>query len=234
LQIINLFNPAIHFRDIDKQLIVKFHNFLSGLGFAQNTIKKHHKDFKKFINRAIDEGKLSVTLEKHPYRGFSVPAKQSNREHLTPSEMQKIKDAQLTGREAEVRDLFLFSCDTGVRFSDTQGDGIKWRNEGIEYTPTKTQKYTSVVRVPYDVMQYPDFVKSSKGNLVKITNPEANRYLKNIMLSCDIDKLLTFHVSRHTFCTNVARKTGNLFKLMKYAGLRKTDTAMIYIHLAGV
>lgn len=30
------------------------------------------------------------------------------------------------------------------------------------------------------------------------------------------------------------RMTGNLFKVMKYAGLRKADTAMVYIHLAGV
>jgi len=69
---------------------------------------------------------------------------------------------------------------------------------------------------------------------VKITNPEVNRYLKTLMNDCEIDKLLTFHVARHTYLTHLARTTGNLFKVMKYAGLRKTETAMVYVHLAGV
>jgi integrase len=54
------------------------------------------------------------------------------------------------------------------------------------------------------------------------------------MIAAEIDKLLTFHVARHTFLTHVAKNTGSIFQVMKYGGLRKTDTAMIYVHLAGV
>jgi site-specific recombinase XerD len=79
-----------------------------------------------------------------------------------------------------------------------------------------------------------DIVTGYKLSPVAITNPEVNRYLKTLMNDCDIDKLLTFHVARHTFLTHLARTTGNLFKVMKYAGLRKTETAMVYVHLAGV
>jgi len=234
LELINQFNPSINFNSIDRKMILAFHNFISGMGFAQNTIKGHHKNFKKFINRAIDEGKLIVTMDRHPYRSFSVPAKESDRQFLSDNEMNVLKDAELLGTLAKVRDLFLFSCDTGMRFADTQSGEIVWNEAGIEYKPGKTQRFTGLVRVPYEVMMFPDHVKNCEGNLLKISNQECNGYLKILMNDCEIKKYLTFHVSRHTFCTNVARKTGNLFKLMKYAGLRKSDTAMIYIHLAGV
>jgi integrase len=234
IQLINQFKPDIYFNQINRKIVIDFHNFIAGFGFAQNTIKKHHKDLKKFINRAIDENKLNVLLGQHPYRGFSVPATQSDRVFLSIREMEILRNTAMVGTQSQVRDLFLFSCDTGIRFSDTQDSSIQFDDEWIAYKPKKTQRYTGLVRVPYNVMQFPNHVKACKDNLLKISNQEANRYLKNIMIDCEIEKLLTFHVSRHTFCTNVARKTGNLFKLMKYAGLRKTDTAMVYIHLAGV
>jgi integrase/recombinase XerD len=234
LELIGLFKQNIRFDELNRKFVIDFHNFISGYGFAQNTLKSHHKNLKKFINAAITAGKISPTIDTHPYRGFSISAKPSDRVHLTDAELKIIREKEMKGTQARVRDLFLFSCDTGMRFSDTQGDGIRWTEEGVEYSPEKTQKYTGLVRVPFEVMQYPEHVQACKGKLIKISNPEANRYLKSIMIDCELDKLLTFHVSRHTFCTNVARKTGNLFKLMKYAGLRKTDTAMIYIHLSGV
>ncbi len=49
-----------------------------------------------------------------------------NEIYLTEDEIDKIYALRLTGREEEVRDLFVLQCWIGQRFSDTQAI-----NEGI-------------------------------------------------------------------------------------------------------
>lgn len=234
LNLLNAYKHDIGFRELNKKTVMGFNEYLAKQGFATNTIKKHHKNLKKYVNLAIDHGKLEVTLDRHPYRSFRVAGKESDRVHLSEHEIEMIRDADLTGRAVDVRRLFLFASMTGIRFNDTQESDIRWRDEGIEYTPGKTKRTTGLVRVPYDVMWMPEVVRDYYLKPVKITNPECNRVLKEIMVVSEVDKLLTFHVSRHTFLTMVAKKTGNLFKVMKYAGLKKTDTAMVYVNLGGV
>lgn len=233
LNLLNEFRPRIMFTQLNKRFVIDWNNFLAKEGYSTNTIKKHHKNVKKFVNLAIDHGKLEVTLDQHPYRSFRSPTKESDRTFLTVEEMHTIAAGDF-GAANPTRDLFLFACNTGLRFSDTQSE-ISYTDIGIEYRPIKTQRTTGLVRVPYDVMIQPDHVrKFATKPLPQISNVSANRDLKNIMVDTDIEKLLTFHVARHTFLTNVARITGNLFKVMKYGGLKKTDTAMVYVHLAGV
>ena len=40
------------------------------------------------------------------------------------------------------------------------------------------------------------------------TNQKINAYLKEIADVCDIDKILTFHIARHTFVTTVTLSNG--------------------------
>ena len=47
-----------------------------------------------------------------------------------------------------------------------------------------------------------------------------------------IGKKMSAHVGRHTFLTHIAAKTGNVFTVMSLGGIRKVDTAMVYVHLA--
>ncbi len=78
--------------------------------------------------------------------------------------------------------------------------------------------------------------KAKAFNLETVFRPMsdqvANRHLKIIGVDAKISTPLNFHVSRHTFCTLAAHKTGSVFKVMEYAGLYGVDTAMIYVNLS--
>jgi len=67
---------------------------------------------------------------------------------------------------------------------------------------------------------------------IEAQNAVDNKNLKIIAMATGIYKPLTFHASRHSALTEVAAKTGNVFSVMKFGGIRKVDTAMIYVHLA--
>jgi site-specific recombinase XerD len=61
---------------------------------------------------------------------------------------------------------------------------------------------------------------------------KVNFHLKTVSVDCNSPFPLTFHVARHSFCTRIAMQTGSVFEVMRYAGILKIDTAMIYVNLA--
>jgi site-specific recombinase XerD len=63
-----------------------------------------------------------------------------------------------------------------------------------------------------------------------MTNQNTNRILKVIMMLAKIDKNITFHLSRHTFGTNLAVATSDQFLIKELMGHADIKTSMIYIH----
>lgn len=230
LNLIAEYCPQASINDITRRFVDGFNTFLIQRKYGQNTLKKHHKNLKKYINRAIDYGLMKIELHQHPYRGFKLSAKPSDRTNLSMSQLEAIAALELSGSAAMVRDVFLFCAATGSRFIDSQQAGYLIEDGEISWVPVKTQKHTGRVRVPVDLICR-DWVRLP---VPVMSNAFGNRVLKTIAIDAGIDKPISFHTARHTFLTLVAKKTGNLFKVMKYAGLRKPDTAMVYIHLAGV
>lgn len=236
LNLLNEFRDVVEFVDLNSEFVDNFDNWLIKKGYAQNTRKKHHKNIKKYLNKAIRYKHLIITLDQHPYNGITYPTKPTTREFLTKDEILKIENLETTGRLTEVKDMFLFSCYTGLRFSDVlEITPANFDGNLLRYVPQKTEKHTGQVVVPLDKFFDGKGLKIAQKysyQFPAITNQEINRYLKDLMIDAEISKLLTFHVSRHTFLTHVAFDTGNIFQVMKLGGLRKTDTAMIYVHLA--
>ncbi len=66
----------------------------------------------------------------------------------------------------------------------------------------------------------------------RISEKVVRDHLRVIAIDAGIPFPITFHTSRHTFCTLVAHKSGSVFKVMELAGIRKTETAMIYVKIS--
>jgi len=114
----------------------------------------------------------------------------------------------------QVKDIFIFSCFTGLAYSDVKKmnyknivtgiDGKKW----LFINRTKTDTASSVPLLPValvilDKYKEHPLCRSQKKLLPVLSNQKMNSYLKEIADVCKIEKGLTFHTARHTFATTV-------------------------------
>lgn len=120
---------------------------------------------------------------------------------------------------------FLFSCFTGLRFTDVQKLTIEnFIDDSVVFTAEKTGKFQRIkLNESAKKYIYNDFFK------INSTNEYTNRELKKIAKLCGISKKLTFHVARHTFATNFLICGGRLEHLQKILAHSKIEETMIYV-----
>jgi site-specific recombinase XerD len=137
-----------------------------------------------------------------------------------------------------VRDIFLFSCFTGLAYADVaklKHTEITIGVDGEKWVFTKRTKTDSPSRIPLLPMslailaKYEDHPKCCNSGLLLpvISNQKMNAYLKEIADMCGIHKPLTFHIARHTFATTVTLSNGvpieTVSKMLGHKNLRTTQ-----------
>ena len=143
-------------------------------------------------------------------------------------------------RLENVRDLFIFSCFTGLAYIDVANltqDNIRKSFDGNLWIITKRQKTNTDVNVP--LLDIPKMIlKKYKGNLPDgkilpvISNQKLNAYLKEIADVCGIKKNLTFHLARHTFATTTTLAKGvPVETVSKMLGHTNIETTQIYARI---
>jgi integrase len=120
---------------------------------------------------------------------------------------------------ANARDLFLFSCFTGLAYIDLKNlsaKHIQWEN-GRFWIRTRRQKTNvktnvPLLEVPMNLIRSrcPDFETMDAEIPIfrVITNQKINEHLKELAKLAEIQKPLTFHIARHTFATTVTLNNG--------------------------
>ena len=210
-------------------------------GLAQNTISCQHKNIKAMLNRARVEGVYTYPEQKWPYLNFKFPKIKGNRDCLTKQELATLEAAKLPDHLDIARRMFLFICYTGLRISDfvriksdmLDADGV------LHVIPQKTET-TSSAKVmlplktlfagkPYHLWESFNF---QFPTLDANFGERFNYALKQIALAVGIKKHITAHVGRHTFLTQLASVSGNVFTVMLMGGIKSMDTALVYVHLA--
>lgn len=178
---------------------------------------------------------------------------------LTQEELQLLENFEpKKGQDhlARVRDLFIFSCYSGLRFSDVQdlkpADII---NDAIQVITQKTEDTVTIAlnkRTRAIIDKYKDWAKVSGKCLPTITNQKANAYLhdlcellkintptKQISYSGDKKvevvlpkhKLITFHAGRRTFITHAARLGIPAEVIMKFSGHHSAEMLKPYMEI---
>jgi site-specific recombinase XerD len=202
-----------------------------------NTTAKYIKNTKKVINDCLAKGWLKA----NPFVNYKITTKVVDRNFLSESELDILANKELkVERIALVRDIFVFSCYTGLSFIDVVNltpnqiaigmDREKW----IFTTRQKTNTASHIPLLP-PAMEIINKYKShpaaiNKGRLLPVlSNQKMNAYLKEIADLCDIHKDLTFHVARHTFATTVTLTNGvPIETVSKMLGHKKLQTTQHY------
>lgn len=223
-------------KDIDHQFISKFEYFLkTKRDCNHNSALKYVNNFKKIIRIAL----ANHWMDRDPFYNYKVQFEPVEREFLNEEEVQKLIDKELyLDRLKIVRDMFVFSCFTGLAYSDvkklsssdiTKGiDGGKW----IRIKRTKTKSLSSIPLLPVAeeiIDQYKDHPDVKNGNYVLpvLSNQKSNAFLKEIAVMCGIKKPLTTHLARHTFATTITLTNGvpieSVSKMLGHQDLRTTQ-----------
>jgi site-specific recombinase XerD len=211
--------------------------FNEKIKLSRNTANKQHNRLKAVLTQAFKEGRLPSD----PYYGHKKKDTPTTREFLTQEEIDKLKKHDLGNNESliRVRDMFLFSVYTGLRFSDSMAlactdifkdkDGRYWINKLQE----KTKERVMVPLLKYAVeifLKYDNKEREITGFVLpRISNQKLNAYLKTIANLAKIDKVLTHHMSRHTFATTVTLSNEIPLEIVsKWLGHRSIKTTQIY------
>jgi integrase len=113
------FRNEILFSDINYNFVQDFDRYMRiEKGLMQNTIHKHHAHIKRFIRLA--SLKELFDESKSPYRNFKSKKEKSDRISLSIEELKMIEDVDTIAYPEliQVKDMFLFACYTGLRYSD--------------------------------------------------------------------------------------------------------------------
>jgi site-specific recombinase XerD len=183
---------------------------------SNNTAMKHIERLKKTINVALK----NEWIAKDPFQKYRLNFNRSTREYLTKEELATIVAKKYSiARLQQVKDLFIFSCYTGLAYIDVMQlteENISKGIDGQWWVFSHRQKTEKPVKVPLlsqaleILRQYQTHPKAVMyGKLFPpISNQRMNSYLKEIADTCGITKNLTFHIARHTFATTVTLTNG--------------------------
>lgn len=226
----------INIENIDHSFITEYEFYLrSERKCANNTAVKYIKNFHKIINQCLANG----WLNKDPFANYKAKVKEVVREFLSEAEIEQMMNKEFVSERLElVRDIFVFSCFTGLAYIDVKQltqDNISLGIDGDKWIFKNRQKTDTASKIPLlptakDIIdKYADYpvCKNEKRLLPVLSNQKMNAYLKEIADVCGIKKDLTFHIARHTFATTITLSNGvpleTVSKMLGHTSLKTTQ-----------
>ena len=230
-------NGKIKFKDLTPEFVEGFKNYLltakipgRGVKLSQNSCVSYFNKFRAAINKAFELRKL----EDNPVqRVKSIRQADPNRQYLTLEELKRLKKTEC--KSEILKHAFLFSCLTGLRWSDVHN--LKWKDiehskkmgtriifrqqktDGQEYHPIDKQalEYLPEKGDPFDRVF--EGLKYSA---------EMNIKLAQWVLKAGITKTITFHCARHTYAVLLLSNNVGIATVSQMLGHRELKTTLLY------
>tara|TARA_R100000789_G_scaffold86741_1_gene82990 strand:+ start:542 stop:1804 length:1263 start_codon:yes stop_codon:yes gene_type:complete len=223
-------------KDIDHQFITKFEYFLkTARKCNHNSALKYVNNFKKIVRIAL----ANQWMDRDPFYNYKVQYETVDREFLNEDEVKALVEKELHFERLRIaRDMFVFSCHTGLAFGDLEKLSEKDITKGIDggrWIRTKRKKTKSITSVPLlpiaeeIIERYKDHPEIKDKDLILPVprNQNYNAFLKEIAVLCGIKKNLTTHLARHTFATTITLTNGvpieSVSKMLGHKDLRTTQ-----------
>ncbi len=233
----------IKFNQLDLKFIEDFEYFLKTECACQNNSSmKHMRNLKTIFKIAQAHGHT----DKNPFLNYKLRFEEIDRGFLSEEEVQQLIETDLpSDKLCNVRDIFIFSCYTGLSYIDIKNlTGEHIRKESDRYWIRARRIKTNVkYNVPLlsialkTILKYsPNFEGLDRFRTVfrVISNQKVNKYLKELNIISGIATPLTFHLARHTFATSVTLNNGvPIESVSAMLGHRKIVTTQHYAKLLG-
>ena len=228
----------IPFGKIDTPFVETYFHYLKiDLKMTERSVKTNMNPFRQAVVRAYNKG----VLRQNPFFDFVPERVIPKRPWLSNDEIQRIMQAKLKlATWRFTRDMFIFSTFTGIAIIDLRNlkhsniqemeDSSLWII--LDRQKTGTTSYIPLLDIPKQILErYRDTEFAGTGGKVFTlqTHVNMNWQLKRIAKAADIDKRLTFHMSRFSFATTVCLTQGVLIEsLSQMMGHLSIKTTQIY------
>lgn len=244
LELLREFKKEVLFADLTFEFVSSFDNYLQSKGYHLNTIAKHMKHLKRYVNVAINKDYMDV--QKYAFRKYKIKSVEGNHTHLSPEELYKLENLQLVGKYAKLqktKDAFLFCCYAGLRYSDfthlTSANIIEFHQE--TWLIYKSVKTSIEVRLPLYLLfegkgiQVLQRYKDDLNNFFKLKdNSNINKDLNTLGKLANIDKRISFHTARHTNATLLIYSGANITTVQKLLGHKSVKTTQVYANIMDI
>ncbi len=229
----------ITFEDIDEEFVLGFKKYLnkssrtkSNTPLSQNSKYTYYNKFKAALRQAFEDG--------YTRRNFATVVKgfaqgETSREHLTHDELQEMVKAEC--KHPILKSAFLFSCLTGLRWSDV--NKLTWsevREEGDETQLVFQQKKTAG--------QEYQFISPEARKLMGKRKQQKDRVFQGLKygahfnaeilrwcMRAGITKHITFHSARHTHAVLLLENGADIYTVSKILGHKEIRTTQVYAKL---
>ena len=226
----------ITFEDIDEDFVLGFKKFLatkaktkSNTLLSQNSRYTYYNKFKAALRQAFEDGYTNRNYAT-TVKGFAQG--ETTREYLTQEELQALAKAHC--KHPVLKSAFMFSCLTGLRWSDV--NKLTWsevRDEEDETRLIFKQKKTAG--------QEYQFISPQARNLMGRRRQEKEKVFQGLKygahfnaeilrwcIRAGITKHITFHSARHTHAVLLLENGADIYTVSKILGHKEIRTTQIY------
>lgn len=244
LELLQEYKKEVAFADLTFEFVSSFDSYLQSKGYHLNTIAKHMKHVKRYVNVAIN--KEYMDIQKYAFRKYKIKSVEGNHTHLSPEELNKMESLHLEGRFVKLqksKDAFLFCCYAGLRYSDfinlTSANIVELHQETwLIYRSVKTG---IEVRLPLYLLfegkaiRFLEHYKSDLNSFFKLKdNSNVNKDLNALAKLAGIDKRISFHTARHTNATLLIYSGANITTVQKLLGHKSVKTTQVYANIMDI
>ncbi len=224
------YNPNLELENLDQSVVQDYKIHLQQLGNKPATVCKALSVFRIFSKKIYQDGLLKVD----PFEKVKIGRAYTRRGFLTIRELKSLylnfndRYNILSETEQEVMRAFLFSCFTGLRYSDLQSLDA---SEIFDWKIRKQMHKTGdAVYIPIPLqarLLLPENMKAGRVFQV-VENSHFNRTLRKAAKKLGHNKHIHCHLARHTFATTCITLGISLSATSKLLGHRNLETTLIY------
>ena len=224
-------------KQVDISFCKDFSVFLrSEKRLAISTVSKHIVHLKKIVAIAVQQG----TILHERIKGYTPEKPQWNYRHISGEELEKLLSTPIHHPSAcFVRDMFIFSCFTGLSYIDIYNlkeQHLEEDDNGNLWICIDRQKtgITSIIRllnIPVQIIEKYRPERKSEKLFNMLSKTGTNSCLRKVEHICNIQHL-EFHMARHSFATLICISNGVPIETISHMmGHKSIRTTQIYTEI---
>jgi integrase/recombinase XerD len=220
---------VITLRQLTESIVEDFAEYLQRVSTGEGA-NSYFARFKKVLKKAVKD----KIILKSPADDITIKRDDNiKKEVLTIEEIQILANTEISNKD--VRNAFLFSCFTGLRWVDIKD--LQWKHINLDTKIlSKVQAKTDVkveVTLNHTALSLLPAKEAKNEILFKLpSHTGALKILRNWLKKAEIDKHITWHCARHSFATNLIYYKTDVLIVSKLLGHNSIKYTQRYTHIA--